>query len=61
MGQNNFAYALANGTVGVYEGNQRLWRIKVLYLPLMERFLRKYKHLYCVYSVKAFRTRTECV
>jgi len=27
---NLFAYALANGTIGVYERTQRLWRIKVI-------------------------------
>jgi Bardet-Biedl syndrome 2 protein len=27
---NIFAYALANGTIGVYEKLQRLWRIKVI-------------------------------
>jgi hypothetical protein len=26
---NKFAYALSNGTLGVYAGMQRLWRIKV--------------------------------
>uniref|UniRef100_A0A914USI5 Bardet-Biedl syndrome 2 n=1 Tax=Plectus sambesii TaxID=2011161 RepID=A0A914USI5_9BILA len=25
---NKFAYALANGTLGLYEGNNRIWRIK---------------------------------
>lgn len=29
MGQ-HFGYALANGTVGVYKGLERLWRIKVI-------------------------------
>lgn len=24
-----FAYALENGTIGVYEAGQRLWRVKV--------------------------------
>lgn len=24
-----FAYVVGNGTVGIYEGGQRLWRIKV--------------------------------
>lgn len=31
-----FAYALANGTIGVYKGTERIWRIKVIqlrYLP----------------------------
>jgi len=28
LGQGLFAYALANGTVGVYERSQRLWRVK---------------------------------
>lgn len=26
-----FAYALENGTIGVYETGQRLWRVKVKY------------------------------
>ncbi len=26
---NKFAYALANGIVGLYGGHERLWRIKV--------------------------------
>lgn len=29
MHGNVFAYALVNGTIGVYEKLQRLWRIKV--------------------------------
>jgi len=29
MQGNVFAYALVNGTIGVYEKLQRLWRIKV--------------------------------
>uniref|UniRef100_A0A915KGJ0 Uncharacterized protein n=1 Tax=Romanomermis culicivorax TaxID=13658 RepID=A0A915KGJ0_ROMCU len=28
LDQNRFGYALANGTVGAYEGSRRLWRIK---------------------------------
>ena len=28
MNQKMFAYALANGSVGVYEGKKRLWRVK---------------------------------
>lgn len=27
--ENRFAYAVSNGTVGVYEKDVRLWRIKV--------------------------------
>lgn len=27
-----FAYALENGTIGVYEVGQRLWRVKVRFL-----------------------------
>lgn len=30
-----FAYIVDNGTVGVYEGSQRLWRIKVKLLNLI--------------------------
>lgn len=30
--QDCFAYALANGTIGVYRGTERLWRIKVCVL-----------------------------
>ena len=26
-----FGYALANGVIGVYKGQERLWRIKVSY------------------------------
>jgi len=30
MDGSRFGYALANGTVGVYDGSHRKWRIKVL-------------------------------
>lgn len=29
LSESAFGYALANGTVGVYDKNRRLWRIKV--------------------------------
>jgi Bardet-Biedl syndrome 2 protein len=29
LGSNKFGYGLANGTVGIYEKLQRLWRVKV--------------------------------
>lgn len=29
---NRFAYALANGTVGVYDKLHRAWRVKVIYI-----------------------------
>lgn len=33
MGQ-HFGYALANGTVGVYKGLERAWRIKVIFFQI---------------------------
>jgi Bardet-Biedl syndrome 2 protein len=29
LGSSKFGYGLANGTVGIYEKLQRLWRVKV--------------------------------
>lgn len=31
LSNRQFAYALENGTIGVYETGQRLWRVKVKY------------------------------
>lgn len=28
---NKFAYSVSNGTIGVYEQDVRLWRVKVIY------------------------------
>ena len=36
-----FGYALANGTVGVYDRTARYWRIKVISLPMGIMSLKK--------------------
>ncbi len=43
IGSNRFAYALSNGTLGVYEGTNRIWRIKVRFSCLHQ--IDKYKFL----------------
>lgn len=32
--ENRFAYSVSNGTVGIYEQDVRLWRVKVKYVLL---------------------------
>lgn len=47
MNNTRFGYALANGTVGVYDRTSRYWRIKVITCCVPQT---KFRNIYCAKS-----------
>lgn len=50
LGKGRFAYGLANGTLGVYEGETRIWRIKTKNQPVALAVFPDSDSLACAWS-----------